>query len=435
MNTKIFNQLLIVSFIGVSLGGCLGSKPNNLVNSNTEEQKAQSDIQEFANNYIKHKEDDGFSAISVTAQCNGFNDSQPATAYAGIMGRDDNRPIQSNSVWQIASNTKSFTSIVIIQLADEYKDTFSIEDDITKWFPEYTYWQDPITHKGPTVHQLMNMTSGIPNNNTAEFFKYYADHPYAYISPVEVITYSKKSLDFASGSNWRYSNTGYNILSQLIPRVTGKNYHGQDPYQVEVTNRIINKLGLKHTYVVQNISTEFTDKSNIVHGYFNVDNSVLPKGLDYSLWALSWSTGSGNIISTTEDMTTYYRALYESDKLLNEAQFKKLSSFVEGNGGEHPSQPVDSPDKSSTHGAYALGIGAFSFTVEKAKDYANITKHLDKYNLVYSYLGSQPGFFFYYVYNKANATSVVVSVNSSTRSDNIQRLTYSVLDYLDDKCK
>jgi D-alanyl-D-alanine carboxypeptidase len=432
-------RMLLISLV-FSVTSCSDSNAENsisLVNNNQKNivnniQKNTSDIQSLANNFLnKYKLEDDFSAVSVTAQCNKFNNGNPITVYAGTMGYNNSNPITDDSVWQIGSNTKSFTSIVLLQLEDEYKDKFSIDDDITKWFPEYTYWQDSITHKGATIRQLMNMTSGIPGGETDQFFSDYGKDPFGYIKPEKMINYADKHLLFTPGNGYIYSNTNYHILSQLIQKITQKDYHGKDAYQTEITERIIDKLKLKHTYVVRNLSTEFVNKNNIVSGCLNATNPTNDCGLS----TLSWTVGSGEIISTTADINKYYRILYTTNQLLTSSQLKKLASFVENDEGTHPGQPIASPELASNHDVYGLGIGALSFTNNLAAPYHNIQKHINNYQFIYRYMGATFGFVFYYVYNPINSASVVVSENSyKSAKSHITNLTYDVLNYLDDKC-
>ncbi|HLX54913.1 MAG TPA: serine hydrolase domain-containing protein [Aquella sp.] len=405
---------------------------NNLSIENVDGE--QSDIQQFANRYLnQYKESDGFTAISITAQCKGLNRFNPVTVYAGTIGRNDRRSVQDNSLWQIGSNTKSFTSIVLLQLEAEHPE-FSIEDPLDKWFPEYSYWQDPVMHKVPTIHQLMNMTSGIPDDMTSNFFNWYVANPYGYLLTKDMIAYAPQSLNYLPGDNWNYSNTNYQILSLLIGRITNKDYNGQDPAQVEITNRIINKLHLHNTYYVTNLPTEYTASSNLVNGYFSADEPT-----EFSGFSLSYAAGSGNIISTATDINEYYHALYQSNKLLTTAQFQKISSWVQDDGGQNPGQPISEPSLAKNGDAYGLGIQAESIILspERAITYLNLAKHISNYKFVYYYVGATLGFTFYHLYNPKVHEYLVIGVNSYgvTRGNgDILVLKYDILNYLDVVC-
>ncbi|HLX52505.1 MAG TPA: serine hydrolase domain-containing protein [Aquella sp.] len=406
---------------------------NNLSIENVQDEQSNIPIQQFANRFLnQYKESDGFTAVSITAQCKGLNRFNPVTVYAGTIGRDDRRSIQDNSLWQIGSNTKSFTSIVLLQLEAEHPE-FSIEDSLGKWFPEYSYWQDS-QHKVPTIHQLMNMTSGIPDDMTSKFIDWYAANPYGYLLTKDMIDYAPKSLSYSPGSSWNYSNTNYQILSLLIGRITQKDYNGQDPAQVEITNRIINKLRLHNTYYVTNLPTEYTTSSNLVNGYLSAGEPT-----EFSGFSLSYAAGSGNIISTTTDMNEYYHALYQPNKLLTPAQFQKISSWVQDSGGQNPGQPIAEPSLAKNGDAYGLGIQAEQVILspERAKIYPNLAKHIGNYKFVYYYVGSTFGFNFYYLYNPKVNEYLVIGVNSrpvTQGNGDILDLVYDVLNYLDVTC-
>ncbi|MDQ5921805.1 MAG: D-alanyl-D-alanine carboxypeptidase [Pseudomonadota bacterium] len=424
---KLFKQVLAVLLTMALISSCsLGASSP----SNNNETKA---IQDFTNNFISnYAESDGFTAISVTAQCHGFNGSNPVTVYSGTMGRDTLQVIQTNSLWQIGSNTKSFTSIVLLQLESEYHN-FSINDDLSKWFPEYSYWEDPLTH-GPTIQQLMNMTSGIPDDMNSAFFAWYIPNTYTYLPPENMIGFAPQSLNYTPCNNWNYSNTNYQILSLLIGRVTGKDYHGQDSAQVEITNRIINKLNLRNTYYVNNLPTQFVPSNRLVNGYLNAAEST-----EFSTFSLSYAAGSGNIISTTDDINTYYHALFQSNTLLSAAQFQELSSWVQDGGGQNPGQSISSPAMASNGNAYGLGVGAekIILTPEQSVNYPNLAGNINNYNFVNYYSGTTLGFSFYYIYNPTTNEYVVIGINSASVSQgngDILVLVYDILNYLDGKC-
>lgn len=420
---KILTTLTTMVLISSCSSGATSSSNNNGAEA----------IQGFTNNFMRnYAESDGFTAISVTAQCHGFNSSNPITVYSGTMGRDNLQAIQANSLWQIGSNSKSFTSIVLLQLESEYPN-FSINDSMSKWFPEYTYWEDSTTH-GPTIQQLMNMTSGIPDDMNSAFFTWYIPNTYAYLPTESMIGFAPQSLNYIPGNNWNYSNTNYQILSLLIGRVTGKNYHGQDPAQVEITNRIINKLNLNNTYYVNNLPTQFAPSSRLVNGYLNATEQT-----EFSTFSLSFAAGSGSIISTTDDINTYYHALFQSNILLSASQFQDLSSWVQDSGGQNPGQLIPSPALASDGNAYGLGIGAekITLTPEQAISYPSLASNINNYSFVNYYSGTTLGFSFYYIYNPTTNEYVVIGINSASVSQgngDILILVYDILNYLDGIC-
>lgn len=412
-------KFLIISIPLFFVLGCY----NNTGTSVSDTTNIKNDLQQIANSYVDaYKKSDHFTAMGITAQCNNIN---PITVFAGTVGEEDSRTPDMNNLWQIGSNTKSFTSIVLLQLEKE-NPNFSIKDSLVKWFPEYSFWKDS-NGNYPTVQQLMNMTSGIPSGDTEDFFKWYFSNQYIYISPENKIAYAPQHLDFTPGSSWYYSNTNYEILGRLIEKLTGKSY------AQAVTERIINKLNLKHTYVINSLPTDAVQADTLMHGYYLESQNTR----DGSKWNMSWAFASGNIISTTEDINKYYRKLFTSDDLLNKEQLVELSQFVvDSSSKTNVGQPVAGPQYTDGYSAYALGIGAHTLTKDVATNYPNLLRHIGQYQIVYHYLGGMPGFAFYYVYNPINKISMVFSVNADPNNyfNHLESISLKLLDYLDGNC-
>lgn len=82
-----------------------------------------------------------------------ITDAVGTTEYGG------GRPVTPDSLFQIGSNTKAFTSAILLRL--EADKVLSIDDTVGKWLPQYPAW------KKVTIRRLLDMTSGIPNYSDA----------------------------------------------------------------------------------------------------------------------------------------------------------------------------------------------------------------------------------------------------------------------------
>lgn len=359
-------------------------------NDHAAEQKAL--LQNFANQRLNDRDSlsGRITAISMATQC---RKNSPIYVQAGTNGIKDLTPINENSLFQIGSITKSFISVVILQLAQE--NGFSLDSNtiIAKYFPEYPKWG------AITLRQLMNMTSGIPangNKRTDDIFrKFTADQYHNYIRPVTILNLTyQHPLHFQPGTQYEYSNTNYTLLGMLIQRIT----HHSPEY--EVKKRIIDKLNLQYTYFPKDKLTSLPQvkKSEIVHGYafFSKDYdpySFMKFGQDITHFSLSYANYAGAIVSTPEDINIYLHALYNPGILLNAAQIKELTTLVSKING----QPL-SLKKWTEKMGYGLGIIGY---------YSDEEDHI-----IYLYNGETNGFNFVYFYDPQTEMYLTFAVNS-----------------------
>ena len=206
------------------------------------------------------------------------------------------RPVRPDALWQIGSNTKAFTSVLVLQLEAEHK--LSINDTLGKWLPQYAHWS------GVTIKQLLNMTSGIPNYTTRR--NYWNDFAAAPTPPVLGL-----AVGFLRGRH--AGHTRLQLLEhQLHPgaddhrEVTGKSYADQ------LVPRIIEPLDLRDLYYRPRPLPRLGDRagsppatSPTIRSY----RSGPAGGAGHQPGPLSWARGAGGIISTTEDMTRWERPL------------------------------------------------------------------------------------------------------------------------------
>lgn len=343
-------------------------------------------VQQLAADIIR---DDGqkyhLSAMSITMQCPPYHQGQAETAFAGTMGLDDRRALTDDAVFQIGSITKSFTSVVLLQLAADPKYHFNLDDTVGKWFGNaYPKW------KAITIRQLLNMTSRIPNYTDDNFFKHVVEHPYAYIAPEKILDLEKNKpldpIDPKTPNLFEYSNTNYILAGLLIKRLTGHSV------EEEVTQRIIKKIGLRHTFFPINLPEEVVPADQLVHGYpFSSALYFIPQGTDVSRWSLSMAGAAGAILSTTADINFYVRALFTPGKLLTEEEFKQLIELVSVKTGKPiPDVSADEPD------GFGLGIAKMMGDGEK----------------FYTYTGGTLGFAFFYAYDLDRQSSFAFPINS-----------------------
>lgn len=96
-------------------------------------------------------------SVSLPERRSSIDVSAGTTTYGG------EEPVRPDSLWQIGSNTKAFTAVLLLQL--EAEGHLSIDDPLGRWLPEYPQWADV------SIRRLLNMTSGIPSYDQQPAFQ------------------------------------------------------------------------------------------------------------------------------------------------------------------------------------------------------------------------------------------------------------------------
>jgi CubicO group peptidase (beta-lactamase class C family) len=141
-----------------------------------------------------------------------------------------NIPARPDTVYELASTTKPFVAAAVLLLVQDGK--LSLDDRISP-FIEHA----PESWRNITLRQLLSHTSGIPD--------YLSDlrHDFPNDTPPEAIVKAamEAPLQFAPGTKWAYSNTGYVLLGMVVQKVSGKSY---DAFLKE---RVFGPLGMVDT--------------------------------------------------------------------------------------------------------------------------------------------------------------------------------------------
>ena len=134
---------------------------------------------------------------------------------AGLANLDWEIPISTSSIFDVASVSKQFTASAIALL--EIDGLLSLDDEVRKWIPEFKDYGAPIT-----IRQLLNHTSGIRDylslmNLAGTDF----NNVFTEFDAVELIV-RQEGLNFPSGDQFLYSNSGYLLAAHIVRRITGK---------------------------------------------------------------------------------------------------------------------------------------------------------------------------------------------------------------------
>jgi len=208
------------------------------------------------------------------------------------------------SIYQIYSITKTFTSSVILKLVEENK--LSLSDKLSKFYPGYP--------KGDSIsiEHLLTHTSGL--------YDYTRGNNMPDQTEKSFVEFEKtKPLDFPAGTDWSYSNSGYYFLGYIIQKVTGMSY------EQAVAEYIFNPLQMKQSgFAFKNLISE--DKAI---GYEILTDKTYKASVVYDP---PGPFAAGGIYSTVGDLYKYYKGLKEYKILRKETLEKAYLPFKNNYG-------------------------------------------------------------------------------------------------------
>lgn len=241
-----------------------------------------------------------------------IGDEEPIIKEYGFADLSANRKVKAIDQFRIASVTKPFTAAAIFKLVDLGK--LSLSDHINKFFPDYP------NGANISVYHLLSHTSGIPNwwdggmsEDVPKEFPM-CDNPHQYLQGM------KNNALFQPGEFYKYSNSGYVLLGEIIEIVSGQ------PYEDFLKQNIFTPVGMTNTRM------EYIEKVNDdwVKGYA-LDTSKNIPFVDPDVYHMPFS--AGGLRSNALDLLKFIKAL-NSGKIINEASFKKMTSYATLNSGK-----------------------------------------------------------------------------------------------------
>nr|WP_294169714.1 serine hydrolase domain-containing protein [uncultured Sphingomonas sp.] len=209
----------------------------------------------------------------------------------GFADLEQRTPVSADTVFRIGSVTKEFTAAGVLLLAERGR--LSLDDRLAKFVPDFPRAGEV------TIRQLLNHTSGIRNyTSVPDFLPAVSPRDYTTADFIKVIGAVDPLYDFAPGTSWSYSNSGYFLLGAVIERVSGQRY--ADFLQTNM----FRPLGLLHT--------KPDDLGEIVSGRAEgYDKDPARPGAFRNAGHLSMSVAAaaGAMRSTAGDLARWHEAL------------------------------------------------------------------------------------------------------------------------------
>jgi CubicO group peptidase (beta-lactamase class C family) len=199
---------------------------------------------------------------------------------AGLRDVAARAPVETSTVFRIASMTKSFTALAILKLRDEGK--LSLDDPAERYVPELASLAYPTTDSPKiTIRLLLSHSAGFPEDNP------WGDQQLA-ATDAEMSRMIRRGIPFSTspGTNYEYSNFGFAILGRIVANVSGV------PYTRYVRDRILLPLGMTST----TLESAQVPASRLAHGYRRQDGrwleeKQLPDGAFGSMGGMLTSVG------------------------------------------------------------------------------------------------------------------------------------------------
>ena len=275
------------------------------------------------------------------------------TKYSKTFGYSDidkKKSLKLNDQFVIGSISKQFTAVLVLREFD--KGNIDLFVPIRQYLPELTQsWADTVT-----IHHLLTHLHGI--------------------------TQLDKPTTFKVGTQYSYSQIGYDLLSKIVERTSGKSF-------AELSKNLFEECGMKNTF-----HPDIKGYNNLVIGYTENDNGKI----EFETETFQNYDAAGSFISNAEDLNIWNKYFY-SGKLLKRKTMKMVETKQNGAVRNHP----------------IFGITEYGY---------GITVDSKENILQFGQTGFAPGFISMNFYFPKTKTSVIVLENVAYETDDLKKTFY-----------
>lgn len=202
----------------------------------------------------------------------------------GVANLEYDIPITTTTLFDIASVSKQFAAFAIAMLSDAEK--LSLDNDIRVYLPDVPDFGSTIT-----IRHLLHHTSGL--RDWVQSLVIAGDMMDDVISFKHILKMARhqKALNFEPGSEFLYSNTGYNLLAEIVETVTG------DSFRVWTDTHIFKPLDMTNTHFHDDHQMVLKNRA---YSYQAVENGEFKHTVNNTT-----ALGSSSLYSTVEDLAKW----------------------------------------------------------------------------------------------------------------------------------
>lgn len=261
--------------------------------------KMETHLEELVNAVMQQSKIPGLSLVVVKDGClvsaRGF----------GLANRERGILATEQTVYPLASVTKTFTATAIMLLVEDGK--ISLDRPVVEWLSGL-----PESWAGITIRHLLSHTSGIKDCYADAGF-WYQDAATAW-DRIQAV--ARLPLAFPPGTQWKYSNTGYLLLGEVVLRISGQ------PYHEFLAARVFRPLGMSKTKVhdPRNAEEDWAIGYRRKINWWRLRTEPVPVEPQHPLIA---GSSDGGLVSTAVDLATWDIALGRG-RVVREESLKEM---------------------------------------------------------------------------------------------------------------
>ncbi|HJP74198.1 MAG TPA: serine hydrolase domain-containing protein [Pseudonocardiaceae bacterium] len=279
---------------------------------------AHAGVQNVLNRAVTEGGLPGATAQVVQNNQRWFGRAGVADLTTGALQRPQDR-------FRIGYTTQTFVATVMLQLAAEH--TLSLDDSVEQWLPGVV---DGNGYDGSkiTIRELLSQTSGVYNyvlSPTVEADAIgtpFLTHRFDDVTSDQLLGYALANPPaFAPGTSWGYADTNYLLAGLIIEKATGQSL------AEEINERIICPLHLTGTYEPQAGDFDIDGPHVNEYSHLNQYTAGIP-AYDVTELNPAWVFATGDLISTTGDLDTFFSALLQG-RLLPPAEQREMFTMTQ----------------------------------------------------------------------------------------------------------